>query len=333
MQLIIPMAGMGKRMRPHTITLPKPLFPIAGKPIVERLIEDISKVVESTIDEIAFIIGDFGKEVEAILLNIAEKYNAKGTIYYQTEALGTAHAILCAAPSLKGETMVAFADTLFKAEFVLNNKQDGIIWTKKVENPESFGVVKLNEQDVITNFYEKPTDFVSDLAIIGIYYFKDGAFLKDELQYLIDNSIIVKGEYQLTDALANMKNKGLQFKTDTVEEWLDCGNKNATVNTNQRILEIKSQEFSIPENAKIVNSIINQPCFIDENTRITNAVIGPHVSVGKNTVIENCVIKNAVIQENALISEMLIENSIIGNQSILKGELKSYSIGDYSKFE
>lgn len=194
------MAGRGSRLRPHTLTIPKPLLPIAGKPIVQRLVEDITKVCGEPVDEIAFIIGDFGAEVEKNLVAVAESLGAKGSIYYQEEALGTAHAILCAKESLKGKVVVAFADTLFKADFKLDSDAEGIIWVNKIDDPRAFGVVKLNENNIITDFVEKPQEFVSDLAIIGIYYFKDGAYLKNELQYLIDNDIKEKGEYQLTNA-------------------------------------------------------------------------------------------------------------------------------------
>jgi len=202
MKLIIPMAGRGTRLRPHTLTIPKPLIPIAGKPIVERLVEDLVSVCNEKVDEIAFIIGDFGKEVESQLIAIAERLGAKGTICVQEEKLGTAHAVLCAQDALQGNVIVAFADTLFRADFKLDSSQDGIVWVKQVDNPSAFGVVKYDSNDVITDFVEKPETFVSDLAIIGIYYFKDGENLRNELQYLIDNDIRIKGgEFGLTDAL------------------------------------------------------------------------------------------------------------------------------------
>ena len=214
MNIIIPMAGRGSRLRPHTLTTPKPLIAFAGKSIVQRLVEDIVNVCNEEINEIAFIIGDFGKEVERNLIDIANDLGAEGKIVYQDQPLGTAHAILCAKESLKGNVVVAFADTLFKADFKLEKNSDGIIWVNKIDDPSSFGVVKVNEEKIITDFVEKPEFFVSDLAIIGIYYFKSGENLNKELQYLIDNDIKDKGEYQLTNALENMKNKGLKFKRE-----------------------------------------------------------------------------------------------------------------------
>src|SRR6187402_1654113 len=204
MNIIIPMAGMGKRMRPHTLTTAKPLIPIAGKPIVQRLVEDIVATCKEPIDEIAFIIGPgFGKDVEAHLCEVAEAMGAKGKICYQEQALGTAHAILCAADSLKGNVFIAFADTLFKATFSIDTSKDAIVWTQKVEDPSAFGVVKINTEGIITEFVEKPKYFVSDLDIIGVYYFNDGENLRHELQYLIDNDVKNGGEYQLTDAMEN----------------------------------------------------------------------------------------------------------------------------------
>ncbi len=330
MKIIIPMAGMGKRMRPHTLTIPKPLIKIAGKPIVQRLAEGIVSVANHKVDEIAFIIGDFGKEVETELVKIAENLGAKASIYYQNEALGTAHAINCAANSLKGNVIVAFADTLFDADFKLDTAKDGIIWTHKVDDPSAFGVVKKDSNGVITDFVEKPAEFVSDEAIIGIYYFKDGDNLQSELQFLMDNNIVKGGEYQLTDALENMKLKGLKFYSGQVDEWLDCGNKNATVYTNQRVLELISNEKLIADNIKTNNSLIIEPCFIDDDVVIENSIIGPHVSIGKGSSIKNSVVKNSIIQTNCNIENANIHQSMIGSFVNYKINSHSVSIGDYT---
>ena len=330
MRIIIPMAGMGKRMRPHTLTVPKPLIPVAGKPIVQWLVEDIIKVCKDKVEEIAFVVGDFGKDVENQLIKIAESMGAKGTIHYQHEPLGTAHAILCAKDALKGKVIVAFADTLFRAEFSIDETKDGVIWVNKIEDPRMFGVVKVDSKGVITDFVEKPQTFVSDLAIIGIYYFKDGEYLKNEMQFLIDNNIKEKGEYQLTNALENMKAKGTLFVPGKVDEWLDCGNKDATVYTNKRILEIKQKEIKTPADLKNINSVIVQPCYIGKNVEIINSVIGPHVSIGENTKIEGSVVSNSIIQSNSAIRNTVLENSMIGNYTIYENKPEQLSYGDYS---
>ena len=195
------MAGRGSRLRPHTLTVPKPLVPVGGKPIVHRLVEDIAAVCAEKIDEIAFVIGDFGDEVERELIAVAEKLGAKGSIHYQDKPLGTAHAVLCAREKLEGPVVVAFADTLFKANFKIDPNDDGILWVKQIDDPSAFGVIKMNDKGEIVDFVEKPKEFVSDLAMIGIYYFKDGEYLRSELQYLLDNDIKDKGEYQLTNII------------------------------------------------------------------------------------------------------------------------------------
>lgn len=323
------MAGMGKRMRPHTLTTPKPLIPIAGKPMVQRIVEDITKVCDEEVDEIAFVIGRFGKEAETNLVKVAESLGAKGSIYYQDEPLGTAHAIMCAKDCLTGKVVVAFADTLFKADFKMDSSQEGIIWVQKVEDPKPFGVVKIDANNVITDFVEKPQTFISDLAIIGIYYFKDGEYLKRELQYLLDNNIKEKGEFQLTNALENMKAKGTKFNPGKVSEWLDCGNKDATVYTNQRILEFNKEE---KRTSKFTNdnSVITEPCFIGEGVQLINSKVGPHVSIGANSVIENSIVKNSIIQTNSKIKNAELSNSMIGNYSEYTGKSNNASIGDYS---
>ncbi|MEQ8907658.1 MAG: sugar phosphate nucleotidyltransferase [Vicingaceae bacterium] len=333
MKIIVPMAGRGKRMRPHTLTIPKPLLPIAGKPIVQRLVEDIAKVCDEKIEEIAFVIGDFGKEVEENLMKVAESLGAKGHVFQQTEALGTAHAIMCAQEVLEGKTIVAFADTLFRADFTLDESQDGIIWVQRVEDPSAFGVVKLDQEGIITDFVEKPEEFVSDMAIIGIYYFKDGGYLKENLQYLLDNKIMDKGEYQITDALERMKKAGTKFAPGAVEEWLDCGKKDATVYTNQRVLEFIKEEDIVAQSAKMENATVIPPCYIGENVVLKNAVVGPHVSIGDNTVVENSVIQNTIVQTNTHLQGLVCENSMIGNHTKIDLDAKELSVGDYNEIE
>ena len=336
MKIIVPMAGRGSRLRPHTLTVPKPLIPIAGKPIVHRLVEDIAKVLDEKVDEIAFIIGqDFGEKVEADLKAIAESLGAKGTIYYQDKPLGTGHAIMCAKDSLTGPAVVAYADTLFKADFTLNKDADAVIWVKQVENPNAYGVVKLNEKNEITELVEKPEEFVSDLAVIGIYYFKDVAVLKEELQKVLDQNIIRGGEYQINDGIKAMQASGNVFVPGKVDEWMDCGNKQITVETNGRMLNFLHQdgEKLISDSVKITNSEITEPCFIGENVVLTNAKIGPNVSIGNGTKIENSTIKNSLIQNESEVKNANLDNAMIGNYAKFDGNFTQISIGDYTVLE
>lgn len=332
MKIIIPMAGKGSRLRPHTLTVPKPLIAVAGKPIVQRLVEDLASAYNNKVDEVAFITGEFGADVEKDLIAIAESIGAKGTIYKQDQPLGIAHAIGCAAPSLEGNCIVAFADTLFRANFRFNANEDGIIWTQRVENPQAFGVVKIDANNTVTDFVEKPQTFVSNLAIVGIYYFRDGAHLRSEIEYLIENNITYRGEYQLTSVLENMKSKGTKFRTAIIDEWIDCGNKEAVVHANQRMLDIKRAENIVRPSANIQNSVIIPPCYIGRDVKITNSVVGPYVSVGKKSIIEGSVVTNSVIGQETLIRDSNLVNSMIGNFVEYIGRKSDLSISDYSKF-
>ncbi len=332
MNIIIPMAGMGKRMRPHTLTTAKPLIPVAGKPVVQRLVEDIIATCNEKVEEIAFVTNpDFGADVEAHLLEVAKSLGAKGKICYQETPLGTAHAILAAGDILNGNVFIAFADTLFKANFSIDTTKDAIIWTHRVEDPSAFGVVKLDDTGAIEAFVEKPAEFVSNLAIIGVYYFRDGQQLKNELQRLIDNDIKLKGEYQITDAMEHMLQNGVKFYTGEVEEWLDCGNKDATLYTNQRILEIKKDTEDLSaSSARLENSVVIQPCFIGKDVVLKNSVIGPHVSIEAGAVIEDSRIVNSIIREESIVKNAQLENTLLGKNVTYTGKSTELSLGDFS---
>ncbi len=330
------MAGRGSRLRPHTLTVPKPLIPIAGKPIVHRLVEDIAKVLNQDIEEIAFIIHEsFGKKVEEDLIAIAEKLGSKGTIYYQNEALGTGHAIMCAKDSLSGPAVIAYADTLIRANFNLDQSADSVIWVKQVDQPEAFGVINLNEANEIVELVEKPKEFVSDLAVIGIYYFKDVGVLKNELQSVLDNNIIHGGEYQINDGIKQMMAKGMKFVPGEVDEWMDCGNKEVTVETNSRMLGFLHEdgENLISDSVRLENATVIPPCYIGEDVAVINSVIGPNVSLGKGTHVTNSKIQNSLIQTHAHIKNVQLNNAMIGNHVNFDGDFTSISLGDYSVLE
>ncbi|UOB16020.1 sugar phosphate nucleotidyltransferase [Abyssalbus ytuae] len=336
MKIIVPMAGRGSRLRPHTLTIPKPLIPIAGKPIVQRLVEDIAKVLNENIEEIAFIIHkDFGNKVPEDLKQIAKNLGANGTIYYQDQPLGTGHAIMCAQNSLSGPCVIAYADTLFKADFNLDKNADSVIWVKQVDKPEAYGVVQLNDKGNIEALVEKPKEFVSDLAVIGIYYFKDANILKTELQTVLDNKVTHGGEYQINDGIKAMMEKGMKFVPGKVDEWMDCGNKNVTVETNSRILGFLKEEKEnlVSNSVNLENSNIIEPCYIGENVVIKNSTVGPFVSLGNGCVVENSNVKNSLIQTFTTIKNANLDNAMIGNHATFNGKFTSISIGDYSTLE
>ena len=333
MNIIVPMAGRGSRLRPHTLTVPKPLIKVGGKPIVHRLVEDISKMCKEKMDEVAFVIGDFGEQVEKELIAVAKDLGAKGSIHYQKEPLGTAHAVLCAEQSLEGPVIVAFADTLFKADFQISEEIEGMIWVKQIDDPSAFGVVKLNLANEIVDFVEKPTEFVSDLAMIGIYFFKDGAALKRELNYLLDNNMQKGGEYQLPDALRRLTEKGTTFLPGKVDAWLDCGNKKVTVDTNKHVLNFDHEKGLnlVDKNVDIVNSTIIQPCFIGAGAKIIDSVVGPHVSIGENTIVRSSVLSNCLIQNDSSLAHLNLKDSMVGALVEIHQKPKDLSVGDFTK--
>lgn len=336
MNIVIPMAGVGSRLKPHTLTTPKPLTLIAGKSIVQRLVEDIVKVIHQEVNEIAFVIGPiekgFGSDVKNQLLKTAKDLGAKGSVYVQEEPLGVAHAIQCAKSALVGPCVIAFADTLFKADFSLDVNADSVVWVKQVKDPSAFGVVQIVD-GAIVDFVEKPTEFVSDLAIIGIYYFKEGKLVRDQIQYLLDNNIKDRGEFQFTDALEGLRKKGLKFVPGKVEEWMDCGNKTVTVETNSKVLELTKEKRDelISKDVVLENSQIVEPCFIGKNVILKNTTIGPYVSIGENSEVKNSTLKNSLIQSNVKIENANLSNAMIGHYAKYNGDFTSISIGDYSE--
>lgn len=334
MKIIVPMAGMGKRMRPHTHTTAKPLLPIAGKPIVQRLVEDLAAVAGGPVEEVAFVTNPaFGAKVEQELVAIAKAVGAKGTIHHQTEALGTAHAILCAQSALDGPVIVAFADTLFRANMKLDPDCDGVIWVNKVEDPRAFGVVKLDAEGVITEFVEKPQDFVSDLAIIGIYYFADGARIMEEMQYLIDNDIRDKGEFQLTNAMEHMKQKGARFKAGSVDTWMDCGNKDAMVDTNTKVLGfIRHEKGLVSPDVKITDSVVVPPCYIAAGVVLERSVVGPNVSIEAGSTVRGSILSDSILRAQVSVNNAVVKNSMLGQRTTVSGTALDLSLGDDSTF-
>ena len=330
------MAGRGSRLRPHTLTVPKPLVPVAGMPIVHRLVRDIAGILNQPIEEIAFVLGDpafFGDDVVESLQELAASLGAKGSIYRQLDPKGTGHAIMCAEPSLAGPAVVAYADTLIRANFELDQEADAVIWTKKVDNPSAYGVVNLNEKEEIIELVEKPEEFVSDQAVIGIYYFKDIGVLKTELQYVLDNQIIHGGEYQINDGIKRMMADGKIFKTGTVDQWMDCGNKAVTVETNAKMLGFLEQEGEplIAADFQNNNSTVHPPCFIAEGVVLKNAEVGPYVSIEPGTIIEDSSVKNSIIQAQSHIKNANLDQAMIGNHVKYDGKFTRLSLGDYTE--
>lgn len=324
------MAGRGTRVRPHSHTTPKPLLPVAGKMIVERIVETFVRTLDRTIDEIVFILGpDFGKEIREALAAMSARHEAESTFRVQEEALGTAHAVYCAKEDLSGECIVVFADTIFDTESKVSVEDaDSVIWLKEVDDPSRFGVA-VYEGDKITDFVEKPSEPISDLAIIGVYYFREAADIKKEIEYLLEHNIRGHGdEYQLTDALDRMLKDNKIFRKATVDEWLDCGTLSAWRDTSSVILKKEEHSYN-PKDFK--NTKIDPPVYIGDDVELENCTIGPYASIAEGCRIRNTTVNNSIIRSHTAIEDSTIENCTIGRHVELKGVEKEVHLGDHSK--
>ena len=285
MKIFIPMAGRGTRLRPFTLSRPKPLLEIIYKPIVEHLIDQITSTLSSEIEEIVYILGEeayFDSTVVDSLTLISKKYNAKTKVYRQLDKLGTGHAIMCAEESLSGPAIIAYADTMIQGKIEIDLKADGMIWVKKVEDPSSYGVVNLDEEHNIKELIEKPKDFVSDLAVVGIYYFKESSFLRDELKIHLKEKLEPGREYLLNYGIEKMIEKNKIFKSQEIEIWMDCGTPQLLLESAKTIMKSKekySNENNFSREGKV---IINDPVFIGKNVSLKNSTLGPNVSIGNN---------------------------------------------------
>ncbi len=332
MKLIIPMAGRGTRVRPHSHVTPKPLLPVCGKSMVERIVDTFSAVLPRPITEGVFILGpDFGQDVRDALTDICERHNAKASFAVQSPALGTAHAVSCAGDALEGEGIVVFADTLFFMEPGIDlADSDVVAWVKHVDDPSRFGVA-VREGDRIVELVEKPKELISTEALIGIYYVKDLARLRKEIQYLMDNDVTGHGnEYQLTDAFDRLLKDGCIFRTASVTEWLDCGTIEALSDTTRFL--IRYQQPAIPEGT-VVDAVIHEPVYIGPGARIEGGEIGPETSVEAGAQITNSVVRHGIVFSDATISDSNLTDSLVGRSARVHGFSGRCNIGDHSDIE
>lgn len=324
MKAIIPVAGIGTRLRPHTHTQPKSLIPVAGKPIIAHIVDNLQ---QAGITEFVFIIGYLGDKIEDY---ITTHYpNNTNHFVMQTSGKGIAHAIWLANDLINSddELFIVLGDTIFYTDlqkvFKSPNSSLGVM---KVDDPRSFGVAHINDDGFIDSVIEKPLIPTSNLALIGAYYIKHGKEFKDAIKHIIDNDIKTNNEFYLTDALNHMIKEGYKFTTFDVDNWFDCGKKEILIETNATLLKRLNLQPNHLTGHK--NTIIIPPVYIAEGCTISNSIIGPDVSIGDNTIIDYSIIKNSIIGPYAHLEFAILEDSLIGNDAMLKGMVQSLNLGD-----
>jgi glucose-1-phosphate thymidylyltransferase len=322
MKAIIPVAGIGTRLRPHTHTQPKALIPIAGKPILAHIIDAL---IEVGIRDFVFIIGYMGDKIENYITSTYPQIQADFVI--QTTGKGTGHAIGLAKDAVKDEELlIVFGDTIADVNLEELLKSDSTtLCVKKVEDPRLFGVAEVNTDGTIKRLVEKPTIPKSNLALVGIYKIKETKVLFDAIEHNVKNKITTQNEYHLTDALMNMIEQGVVMKTKDVDNWFDCGKKEILLDTNATLL--KRLNYNTSE-YKFENTIIIPPVFIGENCNINHCIIGPNVSIGDNAILNYAVLKDSIIGPYAQIEYSILDRSLVGNDAVFIGMKQSLNIGD-----
>jgi glucose-1-phosphate thymidylyltransferase len=321
MKAIIPVAGVGSRLRPHTFSQPKVLLNVAGKPIIGHIMD---KLIESGIDEAIIIVGYLGEMIEEY---IKKNYPIKLTFVNQAEQLGLAHAIhMCHALVSDDEPLfIILGDTIFDVDLMpVLGGGVSTLGVKEVEDPRRFGVA-VTEGNTILKLVEKPDMPVSNLAIVGLYFLKQAGTLFRSIDHIISQNIRTKGEFQLTDALQNMIDNGEKFTTFPVQGWYDCGKPETLLSTNEVLLLDHHTGRELP------GCIINPPVYIADSANVTNSIIGPNATIAENTVISDSIIRNSIIGENSQVSDIMLDRSIVGNNASLSGMGHEVNIGDYSE--
>ena len=323
MKAIIPVAGIGTRLRPHTHTQPKSLIPVAGKPILAHIVDQL---VINGITEFVFIIGYLGDKIEEYITRNYSEINAQFII--QTTGKGTGHAIWLAKEAIANEpVLIIFGDTICEVDWdKIIQSPVSLLGVKKVDDPRQFGVAEMNAEGKIIRLVEKPAIPKSNLALVGIYKIIETKMMMDCIINNIENNLKTQGEFHLTDALMCMITKGNVFEAINVDSWFDCGKKEILLQTNELLL--KRGNFQKVNPDLVENSIIIPPVFIGIGSKVKNSIIGPNVSIGENALVESSIIKESIIGPFAELYNSVLSNSLIGNDAYLQGTVHSLNLGD-----
>lgn len=331
LKIAIPMAGLGTRMRPHTWSKPKPLIALAGKTVLDHLLEQFKSLPESQIFEFVFIVGP--NQLEQIRTFMQNNHPNTRVIYVVQEQMrGQSDALYLAKEYLQGPMLMCFSDTLIETDLAKTMRTDpdldGIAWVKPVPDPRRFGVAVVKKGGFIDYLVEKPKEMSNNLALVGFYYFREGQDLMRAIEAQVEQKLALNNEYFLADAINVMLNKGAKFKTEQVKVWLDAGKVDALLETNQYLLKHGHDNDS--EASKRSGVKVHSPVFIHPQAILTNCEIGPNTSIGKDCILENSHISNSILENGVQVIESTLHDSLIGRNAIVKSFTGSLNIGDHS---
>jgi len=326
MKVVIPMAGYGKRLRPHTFARPKPLINVAGQPMLKHLLDALSGL---DIDEYIFIVGYLGEQIEEY---VSTHFNFKARYVVQDELIGQAHAIYLARAYLQGPAIVLFADTIFQADLsvIEHTDADALAFVKQVDDPRRFGVVEVNDQNLITRFVEKPDSMDNKNVVIGLYYIRDSAHMIRAIEKQMQRKQMTKGEFYLADAYQIMIEDGARFKTANVDVWLDCG-KPETVRATSRWLLDHGYDNSVEAQRDTITII--PPVYIHPSARVEHAIIGPYATISAGSEVRFSIIRDSILDEGAYVSNSLLDDSLIGREARVVGRYDKLNVGDSSTID
>ncbi len=323
MKSVILLAGLGARLRPHTYSKPKPLVHVAGKPILGHILDSLAGL---NIEETIFVVGYLGDQIEKY---VSEHYPRLRARYVeQAEMKGQAHAINLARDYIDQPVLIIFGDTIWETDFtrLARVKSDGLIYVKQVQDPRRFGVATLKD-GFVTKFVEKPTTPVSNLAVVGVYYFQNWRVILDSIEQLIARNIQLKGEYYLADAMQLMIGSGARLEVETIPVWEDCGTVEALLKTNRYLLDKHSHA------RVITGSVVLPPVYISDAARVENSIVGPYVSISDDAVVEHSILRDCIISENSHIENRVMERSLVGKDARVSGTFQRMNVGDSSEIE
>ncbi len=317
--VIIPVAGLGTRLRPQTWSKPKPLVSVAGKPVLGHVLDRISVL---DLNKVVFVTGYLGDQIQEY---VSDHYSFEAAFVQQREQLGQSHAVIMARDEVTGPTVILFPDMLFEADLgqLPTIDADGAIFAKEVEDPRRFGVI-VTDGGRITELVEKPEEPVSNLAVVGIYYFKQIERLFDAIDFQMAHNLQQGNEFYLAAALQHLIDHGTRLDYLPVQVWEDCGKPEALLSTNRFLLNQRSETPSIP------GSVVVPPVVIDPSAIIRNSVIGPYASVGKGVSIHNSIVTDSIVDDGAQIETMLLRDSIVGRHALVRGDFMRMNVGDSS---